>query len=40
MIGRVRWQGVEESSAALIEIGPPSRIVRRVLGAQVTERSV
>lgn len=40
MTGRVRWQGVEESSAALIEIGPPSRVVRRVLGAQVTERSV
>ena len=40
MTARVRWDGVEEASAALIEIGPPSRIVRRVIGAQASERSV
>jgi general secretion pathway protein K len=40
MTARVRWQGLEEASAALIEVGPPSRVVRRVMGAQASERSV
>lgn len=40
MTARVIWQDVDEASAALIEVGPPSRVVRRVFGAQVSERSV
>jgi general secretion pathway protein K len=40
MTAQVRWQGMEEASAALIEVGPPSRVVRRVMGAQASERSV
>jgi general secretion pathway protein K len=37
---RVSWDGLEEASAALIEVGPSSRVVRRVFGPQTTERSV
>lgn len=37
---RVEWDGLEEGSAALIAVGPTSRVVRRVFGPQTTERSV
>ncbi len=40
MTAQVRWRDLEEGSAALIEVGPPSRVVRRVMGAQASERSV
>ena len=36
----IQLRDTVEKSATLIEIGPPTRVLRRVLGATVTERSV
>jgi general secretion pathway protein K len=40
MVAQVRYRDVDESSAVLMDAGPPARVVRRVFGVAVTEHTV
>jgi general secretion pathway protein K len=40
LVAEVRYRDVDEASAVLMEAGPPVRVLRRVFGPAVTERSV